>query len=215
MWLPRNRRAKETRGKEAAWLLEYVLSLMLMCDIVAGLTIEQIISGQTVTYAENAEISIRDVGDSDSGGSLLCKTDRTDCCGIGPGETRRGEWFYPDGTMVGTSGTGDDFYRDRGASVVRLHRRNNAAQPTGRYCCEVGSVANANARICITLSKYYMLIIPVCNHWHFRHSLPLHIRCTRYIHILIESGHGQQSKALISMSYIPIFLTPLHLYVYA
>jgi hypothetical protein len=128
----------------------------LMCDIVAGLTIEQTVDGQTVTYAENAEIPITDVGDSTAGGgSLVCRTDRTDCCtGIGQGEIREGEWLYPDNTTVGTSASGDDIFRNRGTSIVKLNRRNNAIQPTGLYCCVVGSIANPDARICVTLSKY-------------------------------------------------------------
>jgi hypothetical protein len=125
---------------------------LLIIDIVVGLTIELMVDGQTVTYAQYAEIPITDVGNG-TARALLCKTDRTDCCGTGLGETRAGEWFYPDGTKVRTSGSGDDFYRNRGTSVVRLSRRNNATQPTGFYCCEVGTVVDSNSTICINLSK--------------------------------------------------------------
>jgi hypothetical protein len=136
-------------------LNNHAQALLLLALLFAGLTIEQTVSGQTITYAENAEIPITDVGDSyyGGGGALLCRTDRIYCCGYSYGEQRQGEWFYPNGTRVKIAASGDDFYRNRGTSVVRLNKRNNATQPTGLYCCEVGTITNPNATICVTLSK--------------------------------------------------------------
>ena len=82
----------------------------------------------------------------------MCKTDRTDCCNSASGNAL-GEWKYPNGTLVGLRGGSDDFYRNRGSRIVRLNRRNGATGPTGLYCCEVASVADSNARICINLGK--------------------------------------------------------------
>ena len=108
-------------------------------------------------YPADSQIPISDVGESTltSGGALVCRTDRTDCCRNDPqaGETRQGHWKYPYGDLVGTTATGDAIYRTRGASTVLLNRRNGATGPTGLYCCEVASVADPNARICINLSK--------------------------------------------------------------
>jgi hypothetical protein len=103
-------------------------------------------------YVENAQIPISQIAVSDetSSGALLCRTDRTDCCR----ETREGEWLYPDNTTVRILGSGDDFYRNRGTSVVRLNRRNNTMQPIGLYCCVVDSVVDNNATICVNLSEY-------------------------------------------------------------
>ena len=51
---------------------------------------------------------------------------------------KHGEWFYPNRSAIRKNISNDDLYRDRGPSVVRLHRRNNAAQePTGEFCCEI------------------------------------------------------------------------------
>ena len=116
------------------------------------------------TYPANFQIPITDVGESTAaitGSALLCRTYRTDCCGDGDGETRQGEWLYPNGVHVRTIGSGDDFYRNRGTGVVRLNRRNGATGPTGLYCCEVASVADPNATICINLSKISMCICKV------------------------------------------------------
>ena len=85
----------------------------------------------------------------------MCRTDRDDCCRNDPraGETRQGDWRYPNGSLVDNSGSGNDIYRTRGASVVLLNRRNDATGSTGQYCCEVASAADSEARICINLSK--------------------------------------------------------------
>ena len=117
------------------------------------------------TYPANFQISLTDVGESTAaitGSELLCRTYRTDCCSDGHGETRQGEWLYPNGTQVRTSASDDDFYRNRGTGVVILNRRNDATGPTGLYCCEVASVTDPNARICINLSKISILHATVC-----------------------------------------------------
>ena len=123
---------------------------------IAGLTIEQTVDGQVMTYPAGSQIFITDVGESTptSGGALVCRTDRDDCCRNDPqaGETRQGNWTYPNGNLV-DDGSGDDIYRTREASTVLLNRRNGATGPTGLYCCEVASVADPDARICINLSK--------------------------------------------------------------
>ena len=110
-----------------------------------------------MTYPADSQIPITDVGESTptSGGALVCRTDRTDCCRAASmaGESRQGDWRYPNGVLVDNSGSGDDIYRTRGTSTVLLNRRNDATGPTGLYCCEVASVAAPNTRICINLSK--------------------------------------------------------------
>ena len=123
---------------------------------IAGLTIEQTVVGQVMTYSTGSQIPITDVGESTlatHGGALVCRTDRDDCCSADPGQTKQGDWRYPNGSLVDNKGGGDDIYRRRGASTVLLNKRNGATGPTGLYCCEVASVADPNARICINLSK--------------------------------------------------------------
>ena len=57
-----------------------------------------------------------------------------------------GEWFFSNGTALGSNGAGGDIYHDRtGAesasstsdATVRLHRRNGATGPTGLYHCVI------------------------------------------------------------------------------
>ena len=104
-------------------------------------------------YVNNAEIAITEVGEGDN--AVMCITDFTGCCSLSiPGGIRIGEWRFPNNALVRNSGSGDDIYRTRGYRTVRLNRRNGATQPTGLYCCEVATMADPNARICIILSMY-------------------------------------------------------------
>ena len=77
------------------------------------------------------------------------------------GKGALGEWHYPDGTNVGIKDSGDDIYRNRGLSVVRLNRRNNAISPTGLYCCEVPDASNTMQRVCANVGGYVHLFVIV------------------------------------------------------
>ena len=83
-------------------------------------------------YRDNDTIDINDVGVEDT--ALICWSSLRHCCR----SLRIGEWYYPNGTAVPTSGEGRDFYRNRGYyGEVRLNRRHNVVYPTGIYHCEI------------------------------------------------------------------------------
>ena len=96
-------------------------------------------------YANNSVIDINLVGEGfeapqiTDGGALECHTDDTTCCrGIdNPDWPGRGEWYYPDGTVVPSPGGDTGFYRIRGHMVIRLNRVGGMAGPTGAYRCEI------------------------------------------------------------------------------
>ena len=54
-------------------------------------------------------VVITDIGEGDN--ALICMTD---CCA----NRRQGEWMFPNGSFVGTNGSGGDFYRNRGDQQV-------------------------------------------------------------------------------------------------
>ena len=64
-----------------------------------------------------------------------------------------GNWFFPNGTRVpsetfnDTTGLRWNFYRSRGPSVVRLHRRRDGAE--GLYHCEIPDTLNITQSIYI------------------------------------------------------------------
>ena len=114
-------------------------------------------------YANNSVIDINLVGEGfegsqiTDGGALECHTDDTTCCrGIdnpdGPG---RGEWYYPNGTVVPPPGGGTGFYRTRGHMVIRLNRVGVSISPTGPgvYRCEVPGAGGVTFTRYVTLSS--------------------------------------------------------------
>ena len=86
--------------------------------------------------------------------ALICRTDRPDCCNSRSGSTRRGEWRFPNGSVVPAPSAGENFYVTRNIQQVLLNRRNSALGPLGCYCCEVDTWADPKARICSNMSKF-------------------------------------------------------------
>ena len=112
-------------------------------------------------YANNSIIDISLVGEGfegpqiTDGGALECHTDDTTCCrGIDNplNGTGRGEWYYPNGSVVPPPGGGTWFYRTRDHMVIRLNRVGNVVGPTGVYRCEIPGVGGVNVTREINLS---------------------------------------------------------------
>ena len=115
------------------------------------------------TYQNNSLVALEDIGVGDN--ALLCVTNNTACCGRPqvPGGDILGDWFYPNGTRVPNSlisigpigsryiryrqVTMWEFYRNRGQSVVRLHRRRGGVP--GIYRCVIPDTAGVNQTIYI------------------------------------------------------------------
>ncbi len=116
----------------------------------------------TTVYANNSIIDINLVGEGFEGdqiidgGALECHTDDTTCCrgidhphnGMG-----RGEWYYPDETLVPppTTSNGSGFYRTRDHMVIRLNRRPGTLIPKGVYHCVIPGAGGVTITRHITL----------------------------------------------------------------
>ena len=96
--------------------------------------------------SNNSNVLITDIGEGDDE-ALLCYTDLSQCCR----SSSLGEWFYPNGSAVDVSDSGNNFYRNRDQSVVRLNRRNNAVSPTGLFYCEVPDALPVNIKVCANI----------------------------------------------------------------
>ena len=120
----------------------------LVEDFGPGLSVA--LNGQIIS--RGGDVVITDIGEGSN--ALGCRTDRADCCDNAPPvRTRRGDWRFPDGSLVGTNGGDGDFYKTRGQQRVFLNRRSNAMGPLGMYCCDVDTVDDPDATICINISK--------------------------------------------------------------
>ena len=100
--------------------------------------------------------------------ALQCITDLVDCCDAP--RTVRGDWYFPDGTRVESTGSGAVFLVNRGPNEVigqqqfngsvRLFRRFSAVPERGRFRCELPNVANPNvnqilyANICEFITEH-------------------------------------------------------------
>ena len=140
--------------------VNYKLKLIYFCYI----TEFSLARSNVTAYANNSMIDVNLVGEGfeepqiTDGGALECHTDDTTCCrGIdNPNGTGRGEWYYPDGTVVPPPPEGGDkatkFYRTRGLMVVRLNRV-VFVPPTGVYRCVIPGAGGVTIIRQITLSK--------------------------------------------------------------
>ena len=94
-----------------------------------------------ITYQNNSIVILENIGDGDD--ALLCMTNQTACCQ----SPANGNWFYPNGTRVLTSGYQSGIYRSRGQMVVRLHRRRGGVE--GIYHCMIPDTMNVTQTIYI------------------------------------------------------------------
>ena len=99
-------------------------------------------------FGNNSLVSMDRVGEGEDG-ALICRTDRTDCCGAIP--NRFGQFYYPNGDQVPIKSAGHSFYRNRGDQLIRLNRRERATSPTGRYRCEIPDASGEIRNLYITL----------------------------------------------------------------
>ena len=111
------------------------------------------------TYQNNSLVTLENIqfGNDDTN-PLLCLTDLTTCCrgsDTPSGINALGEWFFPNGTAVPNTVIDRvnnvniiwEFYRNRGPSVIRMHRRDGGVD--GIYCCEIPDAAGVTQNIYI------------------------------------------------------------------
>ena len=89
-------------------------------------------------HGNNSIVILENIGEGDD--ALLCMTNQTACCNSSEMGPALGNWFFPDGTRVLSSGNNWDFYRTRGQMVVHLNRRRGGEE--GIYRCEIPDTMN-------------------------------------------------------------------------
>ena len=94
-------------------------------------------------------VILENIGEGDD--ALICMTELTACCRppytSGMGKTAVGNWFFPNGTRLPSSGVQWDFHRMRDLMEVSLHRRRGGEE--GIYRCMIPDTMNVNQTIYI------------------------------------------------------------------
>ena len=120
------------------------------------------VSFMGVDLSNHAYVDLTTVGEdiSASGNTVICNTDLFTCC-TGKQGIHRGDWYFPNGSVLSGSGAGGDIYKSRGVVRVDLRRRNNAMSPTGIYRCEIETMAvNDDNVATITGETVYVGLYP-------------------------------------------------------
>ena len=94
------------------------------------------------TYQNNSFVTLEEIGEGDD--ALFCVTDQTACCRF---PYRVGNWYFPNGTRVPSSGGQWDFHRTTSQSVLLLQRRRGGV--TGIYSCVTPDAMNVSQTIYI------------------------------------------------------------------
>ena len=99
------------------------------------------------TYQNNSLVTLEDISEGDN--ALRCVTDQTACCRPTDsiGQLALGNWWFPNGTRLPTSGIRWDIHRTRGQSAILLHRRRGGEE--GIYHCEIPDAMNVYQTIYI------------------------------------------------------------------
>ena len=93
--------------------------------------------------ANHSYVDLSTVGSaSDNSDSVVCHTDLSTCCAGGQtGQgIHRGNWYFPDGTVLPFIGNSVPFGLGRGAQFAVI-RRTTATGPTGIYRCRIATNA--------------------------------------------------------------------------
>ena len=101
------------------------------------------------TYQNNSCVALEDIGEGDNN-ALRCVTNQTACCRApytDQNGSANGNWFFPNGTRVTSSGQKWDFHRTREKMVVRLNHRRGGED--GIYRCEIPDSMNVDQKIYI------------------------------------------------------------------
>ena len=119
------------------WILLYLMSQVCYCE---GEEYPHV-SFNGIVLANHSYVNLLLVNNTESG-SVQCHTDLNTCCGAAQG-THRGDWFFPNGSVLGFTGSDDDIVEVRGPQRVDLRRKNNGSA-SGIYHCSIATVDNHN-----------------------------------------------------------------------
>ena len=118
------------------WSLLYFMSQKVYCQTQEY----PYVSFNEIVLANHSYVNLLLVNNTESG-SVQCHTDLYSCCRAEAG-VHRGDWFFPNGSVLGfSSNYDDDIVEYRGPQRVDLQRRNNGSA-SGIYHCSIPTRAS-------------------------------------------------------------------------
>ena len=111
-----------------------------------------------VNYSNGSTVLRTDIGEEDA--ALNCTTDSTTCCRNGFGETRAGNFYFPNGSIVlrEVDVPSDSYYRTRFSMLIGLNRL-PAATLTGQFRCEIPDASGTTVNLFINIRMLIKLIL--------------------------------------------------------
>ena len=95
-------------------------------------------------HGNNSIVNLNEIGNDNE--ALLCLTNNTNCCSSDESAERLGHWYLPNSTIP-VDVYGDEFYGNRGPSVIRLHRHNDSIMLSGIFHCDIPDANGINQNI--------------------------------------------------------------------
>ena len=118
-----------------------LLLLLFLVEVRSQQTIPYVSFGLTgPALANNSYVDLSTVGSADDSNSVVCHTDLDTCCGS-PQGPHRGNWSFPDGTVLPFTGGSVPIGLGRAAQRAVIRRTNGATGPTGIYRCRIATNA--------------------------------------------------------------------------
>ena len=119
-----------------------LLLLLFLVEVVSQQTFPYVSFGVTgPALADHSYVNISTVGSaSDDSDSVVCHSDLSTCCSGGQG-IHRGDWYFPDGTVLPFIGTSVPIGLGRNAQFAVIRRTGGATEPTGIYRCDIPTIA--------------------------------------------------------------------------
>ena len=123
-----------TTAMETALLLPLLLLLFLV-EVHSQQTFPYV-SFNLTALGNHSYVNLSTVGsETDNSDSVVCHTDLSTCCSGGQG-SHRGNWSFPDGTVLPFIGNSVPIALGRSAQRAII-RRTTATGPTGIYRCDI------------------------------------------------------------------------------
>ena len=122
-----------------------LLLLSFLVEVHSQQTFPYVSFGQTgQALADHSYVDLSTVGSElDNSDSVVCHSDLGTCCSGSQGQ-HRGNWSFPDGTVLPFAGSSVPIGLGRNAQIAIIRRSNDATGPTGIYRCDIPTNAVHN-----------------------------------------------------------------------